>query len=161
MEIKKNPFGRRRGGYVLDLKERGKTIKKPKGVKHKRDKKLKDVNRDLLKFIKDKTEREYMESIINNEEILDRVEHTSESLLKYLQLKYTKKVSGKDFKPNDIYQYIYRGYLPKQYGGNKLTVKSKVQGIVIIKLEPTEEGVIQYKERRGRKKIINLPGITD
>lgn len=62
---------------------------------------------------------------------LEKNEYTTDSLIKLLEKKFKKKVTGEPFDKNDIAQYILRGMTPYRYGGYKLTSK-KQAGIRII-----------------------------
>ena len=152
----KLPFGKRGKISKEKLVEIGKEIGKKTKRGLQKKKSVKESNNDLLKFVRNKVDKSYMEEIVNNPDVENTTEFTSESLLLHLKNKYGKKKSGKDFVNQDIYQYIYRGNLPKEYGGNKVEVKTKVQGIVLVKLHPETN---TYKEKRGRKKLVNLQGI--
>lgn len=61
--------------------------------------------------------------------ILEEGEHTMQTLLEYLNNKYTSK----GFQKIDIYKYIKRGWIPNKYGGEQI-IKTKQYGITIIKL---------------------------
>lgn len=58
-------------------------------------------------------------------------EFTVSSYVAHLNKKYGAKVSGEPFKPNDVYQYLLRGYIPYHYGKEKITAK-KIEGVKII-----------------------------
>lgn len=65
---------------------------------------------------------------------LEKNEFSTESLIKFLEKKYGKKITNTPFDKNDIAQYLERGMIPYRYGGYKITSK-KQDGIRIITLQ--------------------------
>lgn len=64
----------------------------------------------------------------------EKNEHSTDSLIKFLEKKFGKKVTDEPFTKGDIAQYLRRGMTPYRYGGYKLSSK-KVGGVRVITIE--------------------------
>lgn len=69
---------------------------------------------------------------------LEKNEYTYASFIQFLSKKFGTKITGKEFNPSDVCQYLRRGYLPWRYGGNNIT-SNFVNGITIITLHETKD----------------------
>jgi hypothetical protein len=71
--------------------------------------------------------------------------YTPKDLYALIVKQFLRKSNGKEFKMNDIYQYILKGNIPPHYGGNTI-INIEYIGVKTKSFELTGKRVVFNKE---------------